>query len=200
MVALRLSRQRRCCRHLSGHGMPAGEAVWKSKITGGSKPTDEYLAKCGVNATAYDLLYLDGQCKMRSVRPVPLEYPGGPLRSLHMGMHYMNNACETYADEKSRGGAARYNNALLVEDGTVKATKKILPDTEIFTGYREKEHNEGRKSAGKKSSKGVGGGKGGGGSRGGGGGRGGGKPKGRGGVKRGRQAPTKPQRKKKKGR
>ena len=62
----------------------------------------------------------------------------------------MNNACETYLDEKSQAGAVRHNNALLVEDGMVMATKKILPDSKIFTGYQDDEHNN--KGSGKAGS------------------------------------------------
>ena len=48
-------------------GFYIGECIWQSKITGGSKPSNEYLEAQGVSAMNYDLLYLDSKCKMRAV-------------------------------------------------------------------------------------------------------------------------------------
>ena len=125
-------------------GFYMGETIWRSDIEGGSKPTDDFLRKKGVNTDSpYDLIYLDNHCRMRLVRPLPLGSREESHRYLYMGLHYMNNACQTYADDKKREEAAKLNNALLIEDATVKCVKRILPNEEIFTGYDTGEHNHG---------------------------------------------------------
>lgn len=122
-------------------GFFVGEEVWISELVGGTKPSDAFLDRHGVGSTPYDLSYLDKDCKMRVVRPKPLGMPGEELQSLFMGMHYLNNACETYEDRSMRDKAVKLNNTLIIEDGLVIAIKKILPDQELFTGYFEGDHN-----------------------------------------------------------
>lgn len=141
-------------------GFYVGKKVWVSKIEGGCKPSDAYLAKLGVDSTPYDLRYLDKDCRMRIVRAAPLGMPGETAQSLFMGMHYVNNFCETYEQGSSRRDyAARYNNVLIIEDGTFKAVKKILKDEEMFTGYFDGDHNSGHAKKGGGGGGGGGGGK-----------------------------------------
>ena len=61
-----------------------------------------------------------------------------------MGLHYTNNACLTYRNVKGQLKAVKNNNCLTIEDGCVKATKVLNIDDELFFGYKDGEHNEGR--------------------------------------------------------
>ena len=140
-------------------GFYAGDLIWRSEMEGGSKPSDAFFERKGVKQMPYDLSYRDSGAKFRVVRPKPLNYPGEEMLSLYMGMHYLNNACETFADEEEKLKAAKRNNTMIYDDGHIVTTKKILPNTEIYTGYTFDEHTLHRKEKknkkGKKGNKGV---------------------------------------------
>ena len=139
-------------------GFYIGKKVWVSKIEGGSKPSDAYLEKLGVDSTPCDLRYLDKDCKMRIARAVPLGMPGETPQSLFMGMHYVNNFCETHKQGSSRRDhGVKFNNLLIIEDGLLKAAKKILQDEEMFTGYFDGDHNSGHAKKGGGAAGGAGG-------------------------------------------
>ena len=75
---------------------------------------------------------------------------GEEARSLYMGVHYINNACETFVKGRDCDRAAKRNNALAEDTGIVKAVKKIAPDSEIMLGYGKREHNYPRSKKRKK--------------------------------------------------
>jgi hypothetical protein len=107
-------------------GFYMGEVVWQSDIEGGSKPSGAFLGTMDVAVAEYDLSYLDKDCKMRHVRPVPLGFSGGIAAPLYMGMHYIQTVYETHAN---------HANAVIIEDGTIKSVKEIQPGAEIFSWY-----------------------------------------------------------------
>jgi hypothetical protein len=53
-----------------------------------------------------------------------------------------NSACRSFAFGSPKFHSAKKDqNCLLVEDGSIKATKKIGPGTELLTGYSPDEHD-----------------------------------------------------------
>lgn len=126
-------------------GFYVGKVLWKSQNQGYSKPSDDFFDKLGIGLTIYDLAYNDLDCKHRLVRPDRVgHFPEDDGKPLYTGCHYINNACETYRHEERREASVRENNASIEEDAIVKAVKRILPGSEIFTGYSEEEHNKSR--------------------------------------------------------
>jgi hypothetical protein len=94
-------------------------------------------------------------------KPVAKE-PGSPL---YLGGHYLNSACRSFAFGSPEFHSAKKDqNCLLVEDGSIKATKKIRPGTELLTGYSADEHDieqktkfdEEKKGSSRKRKKGAG--------------------------------------------
>ena len=73
-------------------------------------------------------------CVWHLVDPKPVaKEPGSPL---FLGGHYLNSACRSFAfGSREFNSAKKDQNCLLVEDGSITATKKIHPGTELLTGY-----------------------------------------------------------------
>jgi hypothetical protein len=77
-------------------------------------------------------------------KPVGNE-PGLPL---YLGGHYLtgNSACCSFAFGSPEFHSAKKDqNCLLIEDGSIKARKKICPGTELLTGYNFDEHDKKQK-------------------------------------------------------
>ena len=112
-------------------GFYMGETIWKTESARTAKPKDVMLDKLTKGSQIYDLAYIDDNCKVRVVRPSPIEDNGRTKHCLYMGMHYKNNACEAFCSNPQINNAAKHNNVMIVEDGTVKAMKRINLGDEI---------------------------------------------------------------------
>ena len=52
-----------------------------------------------------------------------------------MVMHYINDACATFAEgSKMKDRAKKEQNCTILDDGIVHTTKKLPPNREFYTG------------------------------------------------------------------
>ena len=114
-----------------------GPVMWTCPIAGTEKPSDDYLAGQGVGGgedSEYAMCVKNKDCVWHLVDPKPVaKEPGSPL---FLGGHYLNSACRSFAfGSREFNSAKKDQNCLLVEDGSITATKKIHPGTELLTGY-----------------------------------------------------------------
>lgn len=132
-------------------GYYMGPSAWTSEIEGGAEPPDQYITTI---TSQYALPIRNNECKIEFVDPSPISHSDdGEATALYMGMHYINNACQDYRSDTSEyRKAVKANNAILVEDGSVKAAKKIVARQEILCGYLREEHHHTEKN-GKKEGK-----------------------------------------------
>ena len=145
-------------------GYHVGRVTFQAEDPTAARPTDADLDKEGVPCTPYTITVRDKKACWRVIDPVPvqhqdeaekegvavqalaalageseaLKFAGGA--PLHMGMHYMNNACETYREgtvlhEKAK----KKQNCYITDEGGVQVTKKVPKDTELFTPYNSNE-------------------------------------------------------------
>jgi hypothetical protein len=122
-------------------GYYTGPIMWTCPIPGTEKPSDNYLAAQGVlEDSEYALCVKNKDCVWQLVDPKPVaKEPGSPL---YLGGQYLNSACRSFAFGSPEFHSAKKDqNCLLVEDGSIKATKKIGPGTELLTGYGADEHD-----------------------------------------------------------
>ena len=71
-----------------------------------------------------------------------------PGEAMYLGMHYINNVCLCFkSGSPEYETAKKYQNCVLVDEGSVKAFKKIYPGGEPLTVY-SKDENVGRKKGG----------------------------------------------------
>lgn len=119
-------------------GYYCGPIVWTCAQAGTEEPSHEYLTAQQVPESAYSICILNGKCVWQSVDPKPVrEEPGEPM---YLGMHYLNNVCLCFERGSPEYESARkYQNCVLVDEGSVKAIKKIYPGTELFTAYSSDE-------------------------------------------------------------
>jgi hypothetical protein len=127
-------------------GYFAGPIVWKCDAAGTEEPSEEYLTAQGVPDSAYSICILNGECVWNSIDPKPVgEKPG---EAMYLGMHYINNVCLCFkSGSPEYETAKKYQNCVLVDEGSVKAFKKICPGGELFTAY-SKDENVVRKKGG----------------------------------------------------
>ena len=140
-------------------GFFMGPIVWKAPVEGGYAPSAKELSKAGLIDSDYALQYRNKDCRWVVADPpsillVDKKVIDGAL--LYMGMHYINNPCLDYTNGTSGYFKNRKeHNCLLMEDGCVKAIKKIKPGTELLTAYttdQQREDEDGsKKPAAKKS-------------------------------------------------
>ena len=133
-------------------GFYIGPSVWCSSLAGGAEPP-ERLTPATVSKNA--LAIRNPEAKFEIVDPKAIgNSPEDEAVPLYMGMHFINNACEDFRPGTTDyDKASKKNNCMLIEDGSVKACKKIYPRQELLCGYLRDEHNltqEKKKEAKKK--------------------------------------------------
>jgi hypothetical protein len=127
-------------------GYFAGPIVWKCDAAGTEEPSEEYLTAQGVPDSAYSICILNGECVWNSIDPKPVGEKAG--EAMYLGMHYINNVCLCFkSGSPEYETAKKYQNCILVDEGSVKAFKKICPGGELFTAY-SKDENVVRKKGG----------------------------------------------------
>ena len=127
-------------------GYFAGPIVWKCDAAGTEEPSEEYLTAQGVPDSAYSICILNGECVWNSINPKPVGQKPG--EAMYLGMHYINNVCLCFkSGSPEYETAKKYQNCVLVDEGSVKAFKKICPGGELFTAY-SKDENVVRKKGG----------------------------------------------------
>jgi hypothetical protein len=71
-----------------------------------------------------------------SIDPKPVGQKPG--EAMYLGMHYINNVCLCFkSGSPEYETAKKYQNCFLVDEGSVKAFKKIYPDG-VFLWYTAK--------------------------------------------------------------
>jgi hypothetical protein len=107
-------------------GYFAGPIVWKCDAAGTEEPSEEYLTAQGVPDSAYSICILNGECVWNSIDPKPVGEKAG--EAMYLGMHYINNVCLCFkSGSPEYEKAKKYQNCILVDEGSVKAFKKICP-------------------------------------------------------------------------
>ena len=104
--------------------------------------------------SAYSICILNRDCVWHSIDPKPVGKELG--LPLYLGMHYLNNACLSFMRDTPEYESVKKNqNCMIVDEGSVKATKKIYPSMELLTAYSSHEHTVYKKqeSDGKESRK-----------------------------------------------
>jgi hypothetical protein len=118
-------------------GYYVGPVAYQGEKPGGERPRSAELLEAGVVATPYSITLRDKNGCWRVISPEPVR-AGMPV-PLFFGLHYMNNACETYTNESTRSleRATKMQNCELVEDGSVQAIKKLIKGVELFAPYKK---------------------------------------------------------------
>jgi hypothetical protein len=117
----------------------AGPIVWTCDAVGTKEPSDEYLTVQGVSDSAYCICVLNRDCVWNSIEPKPVGQKPGEV--MYLGMHYINNVSLCFkAGSPEYETAKKYQNCVLVDEGSVKASKKIYPGGELFTEYSKDEN------------------------------------------------------------
>jgi hypothetical protein len=117
-------------------GYYVGPVVYQGDEAGGERPRTAELVKAGVVPTPYSITLRDKNGYWRVVSPEPVRPEEDA--SLLFGLHYMNNACETYTNEAktSQKKGTKFQNCELVEDGSVQTIKKVSKGDELFAPYK----------------------------------------------------------------
>jgi hypothetical protein len=120
-------------------GYYVGPAVWTCDMVGTEEPSEEYLTAQGVPDSAYCICLLNRDCVWNCIEPKPVRQKPG--EAMYLGMHYINNVCLCFqAGSPEYETAKKYQNCVLVDEGSVKALKKICPGAELFTAYSKDEN------------------------------------------------------------
>jgi hypothetical protein len=99
----------------------------------------------GVPDSADCICVLNRDCVWNSIKPKPVGQKPGEV--MYLGMHYINNVCLCFkAGSPEYKTAKKYQNCVLVDEGSIKALKKIYPGQELFTAY-SKDENAVRKNS-----------------------------------------------------
>lgn len=112
-------------------GYYTGPVVWTASMPGTEKPTNEYLALQNVPDTPYSLLMRNDKAEFVVVNPAPIDKEWS--RPLYFGMHYIINISRCVREEDGAAGREKvHSNCTVLQDGSVVATRKITPHTEMF--------------------------------------------------------------------
>jgi hypothetical protein len=77
--------------------------------------------------------YRNSKAKWQTVMAKKVLAEDGEKQPLFFGMHYVNSASHGFVpDSREFQKAARNHNCVLLEDGSMKALKKIYPNVEIL--------------------------------------------------------------------
>lgn len=123
-------------------GYYCGLTVWKSDIAGSKKPTDDELISQGVRCTRNRLTVINNEAKWHTVTAKDVEPGAMGEAPLYLGMHYLNSACFSLeVGSREYEKARKEQNCVVLDDGRVKATKKIPRNYEVLImGGHSKEH------------------------------------------------------------
>jgi hypothetical protein len=84
----------------------------------------------GVPDSAYSICILNSECVWNSIDPKPVGQKPG--EAMYLGMHYINNVCLCLkSGSPEYETAKKYQNCVLVDEGSVKAFKKIYPGSTL---------------------------------------------------------------------
>lgn len=112
-------------------GYYTGPIVWKASEAGTAKPSKEDLTLQGIDATQHARLMRNDEGQYVVTNPLPVvKEPGRPL---YLGMQYIKDVGRLAA--KDRGEVLKgkdKHNCVLVDDGSVIASKKINPNAELW--------------------------------------------------------------------
>jgi hypothetical protein len=123
-------------------GYYVGPVAYQGEEPGGERPRTAELLKVGVVPTPYSITLRDKNGYWRVISPEPVR--AGMPEPLFFGLHYMNNACETYTKQSTSSleRAAKLQNCELVEDGSVQTIKKLIKGRELFAPYKKSQARE----------------------------------------------------------
>ena len=120
-------------------GCYMGKITGRGIIEGGCDPTEAELDELNICQSNMSLYYRDSEARMVVVEPegfAALEEGKTETVPLFMGMHFLNNACLSFTKgSKAYQDATKDQNCEILQDGTVSATKKISPGSELLTAY-----------------------------------------------------------------
>ena len=106
----------------------AGPIVWTCDAAGTEEPSEEYLTAQGVPDSAYSICILNGECVWNSINPKPVGQKPG--EAMYLGLCFKSGSPEYET-------AKKYQNCVLVDEGSVKAFKKIYPGRKLFYGIQQ---------------------------------------------------------------
>jgi hypothetical protein len=114
-------------------GCYVGPNHWTSEVIGGSMPSSQKLKKANVPVSNPLTLLTYRDNKARMVTVVPSRFSSDVTESvfLYMGMQFINYV-----------GDSHQPNTLLIDDGSVEATKDISADTELLTIFKSVETDD----------------------------------------------------------
>jgi hypothetical protein len=118
-------------------GFYCGENLFTSDV-GAPKPSDD---EYDVRDSDYLVTILNDKCQYILVGPKPLMNSSG--NPMYLGMHFFNNACLGFRNgTKEFKRAARQQNTIIEEDGTVVCKKKVMKHEEFLTAYNYEDYHD----------------------------------------------------------
>jgi hypothetical protein len=127
----------------SARDFPKGSTIGYccgSVILGGNKGDNSEHSRCDVQEKSGEkeeeggvVRFRNSKAKWQTVKAKKVLAEDSEKQPLFFGMHYVNSACHGFVpDSREFEKAARNQNCVLLEDGSMKALKKIYPNVEIL--------------------------------------------------------------------